>query len=87
MGRTSEDGYRCSAAHAFLAPALERANVSMATGVLCDEVMIEGGRAVGVRYPDSATGEIREVTEQLRSRLLIFQRLLLLRFPITPTAH
>ena len=62
MDRTSKDGYRCSAAHAFLAPALERANVSMATGVLCDEVMIEGGRAVGVRYTDSATGEIREVS-------------------------
>ena len=43
------------------APALERENVSMETGVLCDEVAIENGRAVGVRYTDSATGEVREV--------------------------
>jgi choline dehydrogenase len=43
-------GRRSSAATAFLAPALERPNLSIVTGAMVTRVLIEGGRAVGVAY-------------------------------------
>jgi choline dehydrogenase len=43
-------GRRWSSADAFLRPALKRANLALRTGALIDRVLIEQGRAVGVRY-------------------------------------
>ncbi len=43
-------GRRWSAARGFLKPALMRANLRLETNVLVDRVIIENGRAVGVRF-------------------------------------
>ncbi|MFG1302786.1 GMC family oxidoreductase N-terminal domain-containing protein [Xanthobacter autotrophicus] len=43
-------GRRWSSARGFLKPALSRPNLRLETGVLVDRLVIENGRAVGVRY-------------------------------------
>jgi 4-pyridoxate dehydrogenase len=50
MQQTIRDGRRCSAAEAYLRPALGRANLAVETGALANRVVIENGRAVGVEY-------------------------------------
>ncbi len=47
---TVKNGQRCSAAVAYLHPAMGRANLTVATGALATRVMMEGKRAVGVEY-------------------------------------
>lgn len=55
---TQRDGKRSSAARAFLEPARSRANLRVVTGVTVDRVLIEQGRAVGVRLlRDGGTAE------------------------------
>jgi choline dehydrogenase len=51
-------GRRWSAARGFLKPALSRANLRLETNVLVDHLIIEQGRAVGVRFMRG--GEIME---------------------------
>ncbi|WP_266169963.1 GMC family oxidoreductase [Dyella subtropica] len=46
---TQRDGARCSAAAAYLAPAMQRPNLTVRTGVLVERVLIENGHAVGVQ--------------------------------------
>ena len=43
-------GIRWSSARAFLKPVLDRTNLRLETGVLVEKVVVEGGRAVGVRF-------------------------------------
>jgi choline dehydrogenase len=43
-------GVRWSSARAFLKPVLGRTNLRLETGVLVEKVVVEGGRAVGVRF-------------------------------------
>jgi len=43
-------GVRWSAARAFLRPVLSRPNLRVETGVLAERVLLEGRRAIGVRY-------------------------------------
>jgi choline dehydrogenase len=45
---TVKDGRRCSAAAAYLTPALERPNLTVATGARATRVLFEGRRAAGV---------------------------------------
>jgi choline dehydrogenase len=47
---TQKDGQRSSAARAFLNPAMKRPNLHVITGALVDRVLIEDGRAKGVRF-------------------------------------
>ena len=47
---TIRDGRRCSAAVAYLRPALGRGNLEVATGALATRILLEHGRAVGVEY-------------------------------------
>jgi 4-pyridoxate dehydrogenase len=47
---TIRDGRRCSAAIAYLRPAMERPNLTVETGALVSRILIEGHRAVGVEY-------------------------------------
>lgn len=47
---TQKGGRRMSSARAFLKPALSRSNLKLETGVLCERVLFEGRRAVGIRY-------------------------------------
>jgi choline dehydrogenase len=52
-------GFRWSAARAFLKPVLKRPNLRLETDVLVDKVILEGLRAVGVRFRRG--GEVFEV--------------------------
>ena len=45
---TVADGRRCSAADAFLRPAMARPNLKVITGALCRRVVMEGRQATGV---------------------------------------
>ncbi|MDF1768555.1 choline dehydrogenase [Maricaulis sp.] len=54
---TQRGNKRCSAADAFLRPALERENCSVQTGALVRRVVIDGGRATGVEV--EIEGEVR----------------------------
>ena len=56
---TIRDGRRCSAADAYLRPALARANLDLATRTLVTRVRFEGRRAVGVECVRA--GEVREI--------------------------
>jgi len=47
---THRNGERCSAAKAYLAPALARPNLRVITGALATGVLLERARAVGVAY-------------------------------------
>ncbi|MBI2317270.1 MAG: choline dehydrogenase [Betaproteobacteria bacterium] len=51
---TIRDGKRCSAADAYLRPALARANLSVEVGVLATRIAFEGTRAVGIEYAQGA---------------------------------
>lgn len=47
---TVKDGRRCSAADAYLRPALERRNLTVETDALATKIVFDGRRAVGVEY-------------------------------------
>ena len=49
---TQRDGVRCSAATAFLKPALSRDNLTVHTGAQATRVVFRNGRAVGVDWTD-----------------------------------
>ncbi len=50
MDMTVRKGERCSAAKAYLRPAMKRPNVKVVTGALASRILFEGNRAVGVAY-------------------------------------
>jgi 4-pyridoxate dehydrogenase len=50
MQQTIRNGRRCSAAEAYLRPALNRPGLTVETGALALRIVLEGGRAVGVEY-------------------------------------
>jgi choline dehydrogenase/4-pyridoxate dehydrogenase len=47
---TIRDGRRCSAATAYLSPALPRATLKVKTGALVTRMLLGGGRAIGIEY-------------------------------------
>ncbi len=47
---TVKDGRRCSAADAYLRPALRRPNLAVETGALASKIVFDGRRAAGVEY-------------------------------------
>lgn len=48
--RSTRDGKRWSASRAYLRPAQDRANLTVETGALAQELTLENGRATGLRY-------------------------------------
>ena len=50
MQQTIRDGRRCSAAEAYLRPALVRTNLAVETGAAVNRVVVDSGRAIGVEY-------------------------------------
>src|SRR5579863_4193892 len=53
IGRTQQtirDGRRCSAAVAYLRPALARPGLSVVTGALASRIVFDGRRAAGIEY-------------------------------------
>src|SRR4029077_4096295 len=60
MDMTVGAGRRCSAANAYLRPAMQRANLEVRTHALATRILFEGRRAVGVRYRrDNLRHEVR----------------------------
>ncbi len=60
MDMTVGAGRRCSAANAYLRPALHRPNLEVRTHALATRILFEGRRAVGVRYRrDNLRHEVR----------------------------
>ena len=55
MDMTVRDGARCSAAKAYLRPAMKRSNVTVLTHALATRIVIDGGVAVGVEYERGGT--------------------------------
>ena len=53
---TIRDGRRCSAAGAYLRPALGRPNLTILIEALATRIVIEGGRAVGIAYERGGEG-------------------------------
>jgi len=47
---TQKDGSRWSAADAYLRPAMTRPNLEVLTDALVTKIVVEGGRAAGIRY-------------------------------------
>jgi 4-pyridoxate dehydrogenase len=64
---TIRAGRRCSAADAFLRPALKRPNLRVLTGALATRVLIEGGRAIGVEFRQAG----REQAVRARREVLL----------------
>jgi choline dehydrogenase len=52
---TQSGGRRCSAADAYLRPAMARPNLEVKTDAQVTKVVVEGGRAAGVRYLERGT--------------------------------
>ena len=50
MHMTIKDGVRCSTANAYLRPAMQRPNLSVLTQAMTRQIILDGKRAVGVRY-------------------------------------
>src|SRR5882762_7381197 len=68
MQCTIRDGRRCSAADAYLRPALRRGNLQVEVNALATRVILEQGRAVGVEYrQDGQTRVARADREVLLS--------------------
>ena len=57
---TQRDGRRCSAAVAYLRPALARPNLTVSTHSLVEKVILDGDQATGIRY--RRKGQIRTAT-------------------------
>ena len=55
---TQAGGQRSSTARAFLKPALGRPNLKVITGAIVDRVIIENGRATGVRFLRDGQAEV-----------------------------
>ncbi len=85
---TQANGQRSSAARAFLKPAMGRANLKVITGATVDKVLIEDGRATGVRFLRG--GEAMTVTaarEVIVSAGALQSPGVLMRSGIGPAAH
>ncbi len=62
---TQKDGRRWSVADAYLHPAADRPNLTIQTDALVTSVMIEGGRAVGVRYLSRGSEHVARVEAEV----------------------
>jgi choline dehydrogenase-like flavoprotein len=62
---TIRRGVRCSTSLAFLAPARARKNLTIVSGVLATGVVVEGGRAVGVRYVSRGREEVARAEREV----------------------
>jgi choline dehydrogenase len=67
MDMTVGDGRRCSAANAYLRPAMRRSNLAVRTHALVTRVLFESRRAVGVRYERGG----QEVVVRARREVII----------------
>ena len=62
---TQRNGQRSSAARAFLKPAMRRPNLTVLTDAVVDRVVIENGRATGVRFVRNGTAQTVEARREV----------------------
>ena len=62
---TQKNGARWSTAAGYLGAARGRPNLSVVTGALAEQVRIEGGRAVGVRYRHRGSSQAAEAAREV----------------------
>ncbi len=85
---TQRNGQRSSAANAFLDGAMKRPNLKVITGALVDKVLVENGRACGVRYLKDGEARIaRARREVVVSASAMQSPAILLRSGIGPAAE
>ncbi|MGY6661524.1 MAG: GMC family oxidoreductase [Glycocaulis sp.] len=85
---TQKDGKRCSAADAFLKPAMTRPNLTIITGALARKIIIEEGRATGIEIEtESETCTITARKEVILSGGAINTPHLLMLSGIGPADH
>jgi 4-pyridoxate dehydrogenase len=63
--QTIRRGRRCSAAEAYLRPALRRRNLRVETGALVRRIVLDRGRAVGVEYASGSSAEIVQAEREV----------------------
>jgi 4-pyridoxate dehydrogenase len=63
--QTIRDGRRCSAAVAYLRPALDRPGFTVATGALATRIAFDGRRAVGVEYEQRGERRIAQAEREV----------------------
>src|SRR5260370_5479101 len=63
--QTIRNGRRCSAAEAYLRPALGRPNLTVETGALASRIVLEKGRAVGVEYARGGAVQIARAEREV----------------------
>ncbi|TPN79377.1 glucose-methanol-choline oxidoreductase [Mesorhizobium sp. CU2] len=59
------NGERCSAAAAYLHPAMDRKNLTVVTGAQVTKVVLDGKRATGVRYRAGKTEAVAEAKREV----------------------
>lgn len=80
-------GLRASTARRFLHPALRRGRLALICGALVDRIIVEQGRAVGIRYlRDGAVHELRARREVILAAGAIGSPLILQRSGLGPAA-
>ncbi len=86
---THRNGERCSAARAYLAPALGRPNLTVITGAHATRLLLEGRRATGVEYRRADGSLVRALArrEVLLSSGAFGSPQLLMLSGIGPAAH
>lgn len=85
---TQKEGARCSSAKAYLEPARDRPNLSVVTGAQAQRVLLERGRAIGVRYrKGSQQIDARANAEVLLAGGALNSPQLLMLSGIGPAAH
>ncbi|HZO23114.1 MAG TPA: choline dehydrogenase [Steroidobacteraceae bacterium] len=65
MDMTVGGGRRCSAARAYLRPAMRRSNVSVQAHALVTRILFEGRRAVGVSYLRGGTEHVARASREV----------------------
>jgi choline dehydrogenase len=65
LDMTVGGGRRCSAANAYLRPALGRRNLALRTRALATRIMFDGRRATGVRYRRGGTDHVAQARREV----------------------
>ncbi len=84
---TTERGVRQSTSRAYLKPARRRPNLRIITEALVDRVLVENGRAVGVRYLTGGEVRVIRAGEVAVSAGTIGSPAILMRSGIGPAGH
>lgn len=84
---TQRNGLRCSAATAFLKPAMSRPNLTVITGAHATRVVIQNGRAVGVDWTNGKSARRLRSSEVILSGGTINSPQLLMLSGIGPASH